>query len=311
MRETQSSTETSGAIPLTASLLLLLVCFLWGGNTVSIRISNQGIPPLLAATIRSAVAASLLWVYARRKREGVWLRGRDLRHAAVIGILFGLDFLFLYWGLAFTHASRGTIFLYMHPFWVALGAHFLLTDDRLTVVKGVGLVLAFAGLVSVFGSRSATLGPLFWVGDLMELIAAFFWAATTLYIKRVVGNRDFTHYQTLFAQLFFSIPVLGAGSLLFERGRSLSLTAPVLGAFAYQCVVVAFFSYLLWFWMIHHFAVSRLASFTFLVPLLSVILAGLVLREPIPLLLWLGLALVGAGIYLVNRPPKIAQQTSG
>jgi drug/metabolite transporter (DMT)-like permease len=98
------------------------------------------------------------------------------------------------------------------------------------------------------------------------------------------------------------------GSLLFERGRSLSLTAPVVGAFAYQCVVVAFFSYLLWFWMIHRFAVSRLTSFTFLAPLFSVILSGLVLKEPLPLLLWAGLALVGAGIYLVNRPRKVPEQ---
>jgi drug/metabolite transporter (DMT)-like permease len=309
MKEAQSGGKSSGAIPLTASLLLLLVCFLWGGNTVSIRISNQGIPPLLAATLRSGAAATLLWAYARAKGEGVFLRGRDLRHAAAIGILFALDFLFLYWGLAFTHASRGTIFLYIHPFWVALGAHFLLPDDRLTVVKGLGLVLALAGLVSVFGSRSATLGPRFWIGDLMELAAAIFWAATTLYIKKIVEKRPFTHYQTLFAQLFFSIPVLGAASLLFERGQSLSLTAPVLGAFAYQCVVVAFFSYLLWFWMIHRFPVSRLASFTFLAPLFSVILSGLVLREPIPLLLWVGLALVGAGIYLVNRPPEILEQS--
>jgi len=308
MEETPIKGKTSGTIPLTASLLLVLVCFLWGGNMVSIKISNQGIPPLLAATIRSGVASGLIWAYAWGKGKGVFLQGRDLRHGAAIGILFALDFLFLYWGLAFTHASRGTIFLYMHPFWVALGAHFLLPDDRLTVVKGAGLVLAFAGLLSVFGSRSATLGPRFWIGDLMELAAAIFWAATTLYIKKVVGNRDFTHYQTLFAQLFFSIPVLGAAWLLFEWDQSLSLNTLALGAFSYQCVVIAFFSYLLWFWMIHRFPVSRLAAFTFLAPMFGVILSGLVLKEPIPLLLWVGLVLVGTGIYLVNRPPKVAEQ---
>jgi drug/metabolite transporter (DMT)-like permease len=299
-----SKVDAHETIPLTASLLLVLVCFLWGGNMVSIKISNQGIPPLLAATIRSGVASVLLWAYARGKGERVFLGGRDLRHGAAIGTLFALDFLFLYWGMAFTHASRGILFLYMHPFWVALGAHFLLPDDRLTVAKGGGLVLAFAGLLSVFGSRSVTLGPRFWVGDLMELAAAVFWAGTTLYIKKVVGNRDFTHYQTLFAQLFFSMPILGAAWLLFERGEPLTLSTLVLGALGYQCIVVAFFSYLLWFWMIHRFPVSRLTAFTFLAPMFGVILSGLVLKEPIPLLLWVGLVLVGAGIYLVNRPPK-------
>ena len=83
----------------------------------------------------------------------------------------------------------------------------------------------------------------------------------------------------------------------------------MLGAFSYQCVVVAFFSYLLWFWMIHRFPVSRLAAFTFLAPMFGVILSGLVLKEPIPLLLWVGLVLIGAGIYLVNRPPKVAGQS--
>ena len=262
----------------------------------------------MAATIRSVVAAGLLWAYASSRGKGVFLQGRDLRHGAVIGILFGLEFLFLHWGLDFTHASRGTIFLYMHPFWVALGAHFLLSDDRLTVVKVGGLALAFAGLISVFGSRSATLDPRFWIGDMMALAAAFFWAATTVYIKKVVVTRDFTHYQTLFAQLFFSIPVLFAGWMIFERDVPLSLNVLVLGAIGYQCAVVAFFSYLLWFWMIHRFPVSRLTAFTFLAPLFGVILSGLVLKEPLPLLLWFGLLLVGAGIYLVNRPTKFVEQ---
>ncbi|MBN1762776.1 MAG: DMT family transporter [Methanomicrobia archaeon] len=294
--------KPSGTIPLAASVTLVLLCFLWGGNQVSIKISNQGIPPLLAATIRSGVAACLLWVYARFLGKGVFLKRGELRHGMVIGTLFGLEFLCLYQGLDFTHASRGTIFLYMHPFWVALGAHLLLMNDRLTALKAGGLVSAFGGLILVFGSRSPTLGPHFWIGDLMVLAATFFWAATTVYIKKIVETRDFTHYQTLFAQLFFSLPLMAAAFLIFELDEPLSLNTLVLGAIGYQCVVVAFFSYLLWFWMIHRFPVSRLTAFTFLAPLFGVILSGLVLKEPLPLLLWLGLILVGAGIYLVNRP---------
>jgi len=272
---------------------------------VSIKISNQGIPPLLAAAVRSAVAGALLWGYAWIKRESVLLRSEDFRHGIVIGTLFGLDFLFLYWGTVFTHASRAVIFLYTHPFWVALGAHLLFADDRLTLIKGLGLVMAFAGVLLVFGARSPKLDPLFWVGDMMEVAAGISWAATTLYIKRIVRNRKITHFQTLFAQLLFSIPVLALASLLFKRGTALRWTTPVITAFAYQCLVVAFFSYLLWFWMIHRFSVSRLTAFTFLAPFFGVVFSGLVLGEPLPLQLWGGLVLVAIGIYQVNRPEKV------
>jgi len=308
MEETHIDRKTFETIPLTAGLLLVLLCLLWGGNLVSIKISNQGIPPILAATIRSGVAGGLLWIYARGRNKEVFMLRRDVRHGALVGLFFGLEFLFLYWGFAFTYASRGTIFLYMHPFWVALGAHFLLPDDRLTIPKSGGLLLAFSGLILVVRARSALLlEPRLWIGDLMTLAAAFFWAATTLYIKKIVVLRDFTPYQTLFAQLFFSLPVLAAGWALFERNEPLSLNGLVLGAVGYQCTVVAFFSYLIWFWMIHRFPVSRLAAFTFLAPVFGVILSGLILKESIPLVLWVGLVLIGAGIYLVNRPPNVTE----
>ena len=168
----------------------MLLCLIWGGNIVSIKISNQGLPPLLAATLRSGAVAVLLWAYARLKGEQVRLRGRDLRHGVVIGVLFGLDFLFLYWGTTFTHASRAVLFLYTHPFWVAIGAHFLLPNDRLSGAKGAGLILAFAGLVAIFGSRSATLGPLFWLGDLMEVGAAIFWGYLVLLYRYAPNSHE-------------------------------------------------------------------------------------------------------------------------
>jgi len=228
-------------------LLLLLVCIIWGGNAVSIKLSITGMPPLMAAAVRSLVAGGLVWIFTRLKGYRVGFPQGERHHALIIGLLFGIDMVFLYWGLVFTPASRSNIFLYSHPFWVAMGAHFFVGTDRLTPFKVIGLVLAFCGLLIVFQDRSTELPATHWIGDIMELVAAIFWAPTTLYIKRISQRVAINHYQTLFAQLIFGFPILLLGALIFERTSVIHLSAAVLASLGYQCIVVAFASYLLWF----------------------------------------------------------------
>lgn len=98
--------------------------FVGSPNAVSNKFSNQRMPPLMAAATRSLVSGALLWTYARIKGQTVAFPKEQTRHALVIGLLFDLEFLFVYWGLTFTPASRSLIFLYTQAFWVALGAHF-------------------------------------------------------------------------------------------------------------------------------------------------------------------------------------------
>ena len=297
----QQKNQADGRLPVSAGFILGLLCFLWGAQAVSIKFSNQGMPPLMSAALRSLVAGALVMAYARIKGRRVAFPPGQTRHALVIGLLFGLEFFFVYWGLAFTPASRSAIFLYTHPFWVALGAHIFLKGDQLTPAKIFGLVLSFGGVAVVFQARSPELPPFYLVGDLMALSAAMFWAATTLYVKRITEKVALDHFQTLFAQLIYAFPVLAVGSVLFELPADLNLNLVVLAALFYQSVVVAFASYLVWFWLIQRHTVSRLAAFTFMAPLFTVILGGLVLDEPIVSLVWIGLACVAGGIYLVNR----------
>jgi drug/metabolite transporter (DMT)-like permease len=80
------------------------------------------------------------------------------------------------------------------------------------------------------------------------------------------------------------------------------MTPLIAGSLVYQTVWVASVTYLAWFWLIRHYPPSRLASFTFLTPLFGVLAGGVLLSEPITKGLLLALVLVGAGIYLVNRP---------
>ena len=75
----------------------------------------------------------------------------------------------------------------------------------------------------------------------------------------------------------------------------------ILISFAYQSIIVAFISYLVWFSLVHAYPVSRLSAFTFLTPVFATVAGILLLNEPLTLKLILSLVFVSLGIYIVNR----------
>jgi drug/metabolite transporter (DMT)-like permease len=79
-----------------------------------------------------------------------------------------------------------------------------------------------------------------------------------------------------------------------------TLTIEVVLNLLYQAVIVGFVSYLVWLHLIRLHPASKVSAFVFLAPLFGVLMSGLILKEKLPLLLWVGLALVTSGMYLVN-----------
>ncbi|HET7876206.1 MAG TPA: DMT family transporter [Methylomirabilota bacterium] len=292
-------------LDLLAVSVLMGCSALWGLNQVAIKVSVAGISPMVGAGLRSLVAGALLWIWCALRGEPLFVRDGTGRHGLLIGLLFAFEFAFLYWGLYFTSASRSVIFLYSAPFFVALGAHRYIPTERLTRARALGLLVAFAGLALAFaeGLRLPTRREL--VGDAFELIAGFLWGATTVTIKRR-SDLKISPQRTLFYQLAVSGILLVPLALLGGE-RGISNPSPlVLAAFAYQAVVVAFISYLTWFWLLAHYPASNLASFSFWTPLFGVAAGGLLLGEQLTPLLAVAAALVAAGIYLVNRRPREA-----
>jgi len=112
--------------------------------------------------------------------------------------------------------------------------------------------------------------------------------------------------QTLFYQVAFSAPFLFLLSLVWEPQPVRGVSAAGLWALAYQCIVVAFLSYLVWFELVQRYPVSLLAGFTFFTPVFGVLVSGaLILKEPLTAGVFLALGLVSAGMILVNRPGRV------
>lgn len=286
-----------GALPVA---LLLLCCLVWGLNQVAIKVGVAGISPLLGAGLRSLVAAALVWLWCGLRGEPMFRRDGTGPFGLLIGLLFAGEVALIYWGLAFTTASRSVIFLYSAPFFVALGAHRYIPGERLTRARTAGLVVAFAGLC--LASADALYLPsgreLF--GDMLELAAGFLWGATTVVVKKG-GRVPLTPSRMLFYQLAISSVALIGASLALREPGVVAPTVPVLAALAYQAVIVAFASYLAWFWLLRRYPASDLAPYLFWTPLAGVLTGRVLLGDPLSANLGAAAALVALGIYLVNR----------
>ena len=288
-----------------AILAILILTLLWGFNYSAIKYSNQGISPVFASALRSFIASICGAIYCLRKGEKLFHTDIRLFHGIVVGLLFGLEFACIYFGMLYTDSARSVVFVYLSPFVVAVGAHFFLKGDRLTPLKTLGLMTAFVGILFVFYGKPKTAKPNMLIGDLLEITAGILWGATTLYIKRFMAGKV-QPIHTFLYQLFFSIPILFGVSLILEPNWIYRIDPLILTSIFYQSVIVAFISYFIWLKLIHQYSVSRLSAFTFFTPIFGVLSGILFLGEEFTFSLMVGLPMVSVGIFVVNWREKTA-----
>jgi drug/metabolite transporter (DMT)-like permease len=292
---------SSRPLDATAIAVTIGLCLSWGFNNVAIKLAIHDIPPLIQSSARSVIAALLVGVWTQARGIVLFKRDGTLRAGILAGILFALEFLLIYRGLVWTTATRGVLFLYLAPFFVVIGSRWLIPGDHFHFSQWAGLLLSFVGIVIAFGLPTPAADSRQVLGDLMLVGGAAAWAATTLTIKASALNR-ISAEKTLLYQLVVSAPLLGLAAMVFGERMTATPSALALGAFAYQTIYVVSITFTIWFVLVIRYSAARLSVFTFLAPLFGVAAGHLVLGEPLTPAFAVAVALVAAGLLLVNRP---------
>jgi len=286
-----------------AGAMMIGLTFAWGLNGVAAKIANAGYDPVFLTVARSVIAAVLVFIWCAWRGISLFARDGTLGAGVLAGVLFGCEFLLIFNGLEYTSVARSALLVNTMPFWVLLGAHFLL-GERMDAMKLAGLGLAFAGVAVTFSDKLSVPGPDAWIGDLMSLGAGALWAATTLVIKgsrlSSAGPEKVLLYQ-LSVSALVALPLLAVSGPIL---RDVSVLAT--GALVFQAVFIVAFTYVVWFWLVGRYPASGLSSFAFLTPAFAVLMGGLILDEPLSGRLFLALAMIAIGIIVVNRPRRAA-----
>lgn len=289
---------TAGAIA-----LVLMLSLTWGFNQIAIKLVLREIPPYLQAMIRSSGALLVILTIARLRGVRMFERDGTLKAGLFAGLLFGVEFILIFHGLQYTSATRAAVFLYTMPFFVALGAYQFL-GERLRAVQWSGLAVSFAGVAVAIGVPEPGVTADVLIGDLMIVVGAALWAATTLVVK-MTPLLHAPAEKALGYQVGLSIPILGLAALISGETIPRVPGVQTLSLLAFQALWVVGFTFLLWFGLIKTYSASKLSAFTFITPLFGVAAGYLIMGDHLTPAFGLAALLVIAGLVLVNRPaPK-------
>lgn len=280
-----------------AAVTTSLLCVLFGGNAIAIKMSLFGFGVFTAAGFRFGIAAMVILFWVKTTGRSLEIEKGQTRQLLIISVIFLLQTAMLYIGINKTHASRAILLVNLQPFITLFLAHFFIPGDRITKRKLFGLLLGFGGVAFVFLDGTAATKDLR-RGDLLILLASFLWSCQIVYKKRVIDA--FKPFRIVFYQMLFASPVFILGGWIWDLSMIGELDAKVIAGLIYQGLVTGSLGFVLWNNLLQKHGAVALQSFIFIMPVSGVILGGLILDEPITSNLVLALLLIASGILVVH-----------
>ena len=293
--EKKTKIDTFGALALISFSLLL------GINHVVIKIVNLGLNPIFFAGIRSFIAFFFIVLWMKLTKKTIIFNRENLFISLLAGLIFALEFLFLFLALDFTTVSRNSIIYYSMPLWLTILLFFTKSNEKISLLKFLGLILAFIGVVlSVTNFKiNLILNSPNLIGDILAFLAALFWALLIIIAKNSSFNKVTPEMQLLW-MVMVSGPILTIFSLFIEDPiRNFQLIH--IWGILFQSIIVVAGGFLFWLWLLSKYPASGVASFSFLTPIFTIFFGWLILGEVMTTDFLIAAFLVIFGLILINR----------
>jgi drug/metabolite transporter (DMT)-like permease len=277
--------------------LVLLLCVVWGFQQVAMKGVALDVLPIMQLTIRFALAAVFFaaWVILAEGRRA--FSDGSLPSGLLLGFMFSLEFLLVGQALRYTTAAHTIVFLYSAPIFTAMGLQ-LHPEERLSRLQWLGIAIAFVGIAIAFLGFSTTPSMEMLRGDGLALLGGAFWGFSNVVLRRGQVSHA-AAYKTVFYQLGTATILLG-GFAIATGQTHVTLNPLSIASLAYQTLIIAVASYLIWFWLLRTYQTSRLMLMSFVTPLFGVLFGAVLMKDVIDAHFAMGALLVVAGVLVIN-----------
>jgi drug/metabolite transporter (DMT)-like permease len=294
------STQSHRFIALLKATFAVVV---WGVSFIATKLALREVSPVVVIWLRFGIGVIILGGFIIRRKELALPPRRELGYFALLGFL-GITF--HQWlqvtGLVTAKATTTAWIITTIPIFIALLGRIML-KERLGWDRVAGILIATVGVVLVVSRgnlQSILLGQIGTFGDLLVLISAVNWAVFSVLSRKALKNHPATQMM-FFVMLFGWICTSVWFFTLNHIGEIANISITGWTSLLFLGIICSGFAYVFWYDALKALSASQVGSFLYIEPLVAVVVAALLLQEPLFMAAFVGGALILAGVWLVNR----------
>lgn len=279
--------------------LLALLALLWGASFMSIRIALDEVPPLTAVAHRVGWATLVLWVYVLFSRLPL-PRGRHIWVGFLgMGLLNNvIPFSLMAWGQLYIPSGLTSIFNAATAVFGVLFAALLLSDEKLTRRKTLGVALGFAGVVTAIGLQNLRSLDITSLAQLAVLAGAISYACAGIWArKRLAGLAP---QVAAAGMLSTSTLIMLPLAWWFDGPIRLDLAPRTMLAIAYYALGATALAYLIYYRVLALAGSGNLMLVTLMITPFAIVLGALVLGETLAPNAYKGFVLLALGLVVID-----------
>ncbi|MBI5473277.1 MAG: EamA family transporter [Ignavibacteriae bacterium] len=280
-------------------LAFATACFVWGSTWLAIKIGLSGVPPLLGAGLRFAIAGVILWLIIKVQRIEIPMTADAKKmYGVLIFLSYSIPFAFIYWAEQYVPTGLASILFAAYPFWVGIFSHVMLKEEPLNVFKVAGIGLAFAGLVVIFAGDVHVADARTLLGMAMVVATTIMQAYSLVLVKKIGHN--ISPFAFNFVGMSASAVILVAMSFVLESHASVVWDAASIGSIVYLGTIGSVVVFAAYFWLLKRVQAVYLSLISFITPIVAVVLGSAVLAESLDPNVFVGAAFVLVGLLVAN-----------
>lgn len=289
---------------------MMLLAVIWGASFLSIRVALDEITPLISVAHRTTWAMLVLWVVIAIMRIPLPRDPKIWFSFLVMGLLNNvIPFTLMAWGQLYIESGLTSI---LNAFTAVVGvviASLFFADERITLRKGIGVVLGFFGVAIAIGLDNfrtldlRSMAQLAVIGGTVAYAIAGVWAR-----KKLVGMPP----QMAAAGMLTGSTVIMLPLVYFIDGPlSFDLQPRTMWAIGYYAIIATAFAYLLYYRVLAMAGSGNLMLVTLLVAPLAITLGAVVLDEKLGANAYFGFVILALGLIILDGRVWKALQRRG
>jgi len=282
--------------------ILMGVCFsfIWSSAFTSAKIIVTAASPLMVLSLRFLISGLLGIALARMLGQKIQLNKGEWTVVVIIGISQNALYLaFNFIAMQWIEAGLAAIIASLLPLVVA-GVCWFFLGEKTGFIGMLGLTVGFGGVLVIMLDKLS--GSSASLGMTLCLIGVAALAAATLYVGRMMSSNK-NVLMIVGLQMLVGSITLFPFSLIFETW-SIEWSTSFLLAFLYTILFPGLLGTLIWFFLVRRIGPVKAATFHFLNPFFGVLVAAIILSEPLSLRDGIGVTIIMAGILLVQLSRK-------